>query len=139
MFSSLCTCFHFSSDIGVIDEKGYGQIIGRLKDLVIRGGENLYPREIEEVLVRHPDIQEAYVVGVPDERFGEELCAWIKLKEDCKISVEDMKSTLKGQLAHFKIPKYVMFVDEFPTTVTGKVQKFKMRTESIERLRLGTS
>ena len=128
--------FEFFRDIGVIDEKGYGQIIGRLKDLVIRGGENLYPREIEEILVRQPNIQEAYVVGVPDERFGEELCAWIKLKDNCQFSVDDVKSALKGQLAHFKIPKYIIFVDEFPTTVTGKVQKFKMRTESIERLGL---
>jgi fatty-acyl-CoA synthase len=126
-------------DIAVIYPNGYGQIVGRIKDLVIRGGENLYPREIEEVLVRHPSVAEAYVVGVPDERFGEELCAWIKLKPDTnadKINVDDIKAYCKGQLAHFKVPKYAIFVNEFPTTVTGKVQKFIMREESIIKLKI---
>lgn len=119
----------------MIYPNGYGQIVGRKKDMVIRGGENLYPREIEEVLIHHPDVAEAYVVGVPDERFGEELCAWVKLsKENCQI--EDIKNFCRSNLAHFKVPKYVLFVREFPLTVTGKIQKFKMREQSIEILDL---
>ena len=121
-------------DIAVIYSNGYGQIVGRIKDLVIRGGENLYPREIEEVLIHHPDVSEAYVVGVPDDRFGEELCAWIKLKSGSFGDELGIKTFCKAKLAHFKIPKYIMFVDEFPTTVTGKIQKFKMREESIKKL-----
>ena len=118
--------------------------MGRLKDLVIRGGENLYPREIEEILLRHPDVQDAHVVGVPDERFGEELCAWVKLNPIEEMAgnsnVENNESSirvyLKEHLAHFKVPKYFLFVGEFPTTVTGKVQKFKMKEESIKILGL---
>merc|ERR1712080_217789 len=103
----------------------------------IRGGENLYPREIEEVLVRHKDIAEAYVVGLPDERLGEELCAWVKFsKEDSSTTIEEIKSFCKEELAHFKVPKYFFVVDNFPTTVTGKIQKFKMRQESINKLQL---
>ena len=118
--------------------------MGRLKDLVIRGGENLYPREIEEILLRHPNVQDAHVVGVPDERFGEELCAWVKLnpieEKAGNSNVENNESSirvyLKEHLAHFKVPKYFLFVGEFPTTVTGKVQKFKMKEESIKKLGL---
>ena len=130
------------SDIAIIQENGYGQIVGRIKDMVIRGGENLYPREIEEVLIRHKDIAEAYVVGVPDERMGEELCAWLKFslscgqKDDSTSIIEEIKEFCKQELAHFKIPKYFLVVDDFPTTVTGKIQKFKMRDESINKLRL---
>ena len=112
--------------------------------MVIRGGENLYPREIEEILLRHPNVQDAYVIGVPDERFGEELCAWIKLntmeKKAGNSNFESDSSRirvyLKEHLAHFKVPKYFLFVDEFPTTVTGKVQKYKMKEESIKKLGL---
>ena len=120
--------------------------MGRLKDLVIRGGENLYPREIEEVLLRHPNVQDAYVIGVPDERFGEELCAWVKLNKtiekkagNSNFEINDSSSIkvyLKQHLAHFKVPKYFLFVDEFPTTVTGKVQKYKMKEESIKKFGL---
>lgn len=112
--------------------------MGRIKDLVIRGGENLYPREIEEVLVKHPSILDAYVVGVPDPRYGEELCAWIKVKEsiDKPLTSEDVKTFCKETLAHFKVPKYILFVEEFPVTVTGKVQKMKMREQSIVKLGL---
>ena len=95
----------------------------------------MYPREIEEVLVCHPNVEQAYVIGVPDERFGEELCAWIKLKKDTT-EKEDIKNFCKTKLAHFKVPKYVLFVDEFPMTVTGKIQKFKMREESIDMLKM---
>ena len=115
-----------------------------MKDLVIRGGENLYPREIEEILLRHPNVQDAHVVGVPDERFGEELCAWVKLnpieEKAVTSNVENNESNirvyLKEHLAHFKVPKYFLFVDEFPTTVTGKVQKYKMKEESIKKFGL---
>ena len=126
----------FLRDIAVIYPNGYGQIVGRIKDLVIRGGENLYPREIEEVLIHHPSVAGAYVVGVPDDRFGEELCAWIQLKSNCKetCTVDEIKAFCKQKLAHFKIPQHILFVDEFPTTVTGKIQKFKMREMSIEKL-----
>ena len=104
--------------------------------MVIRGGKNLYPREIEEILVHHSKVAEAYVVGVPDERFGEELCAWVKLHQNVHVSEEDLRTYCKSQLAHFKVPRYFIFVQDFPTTVTGKVQKFKIREESIKMLHL---
>ena len=105
--------------------------------MVIRGGENIYPREIEEILVHHQNIIEAYVVGVPDERFGEELCAWVKLRNPHQeSSIDEIKSFCKNRLAHFKVPKYFLIVDDFPTTVTGKIQKFKMTEESINKLNL---
>lgn len=125
----------FFRDVAIIYPNGYGQIVGRIKDLVIRGGENLYPREIEEVLVKHPSILDAHVVGVPDQRLGEELCAWIKVKENT-ITAEDVQEFCKLSLAHFKVPRYILFVDEFPVTVTGKVQKMKMKDQSIEKLGL---
>ena len=125
-----------TGDQATIDEAGYCNIVGRIKDMVIRGGENVYPREIEEFLYRHPKIQDVQVIGVPDEKYGEELCAWIKLKDGEAANEDEIKAFCKGQIAHFKIPRYVRFVDGFPMTVTGKIQKFKMREETIAELGL---
>ena len=126
-----------SGDLGVIHSNGYGQVVGRKKDMVIRGGENLFPLEIEERLLHHPEVAEAYVVGVPDDRMGEELCAWIKLHANSKgVTEQDIKDFCKETLAHFKIPRYILFVKEFPQTVTGKIQKFKMREKSIDLLKI---
>ncbi len=126
----------YTGDLATIDEEGYGNIVGRLKDMVIRGGENLYPREIEEFLYTHEDIEAVEVFGVPDEKFGEELCAWIKLHEGKSLSAQDIRDFCAGRISHFKVPRYIRFVDEFPMTVTGKVQKFQMRDEMIEELGL---
>jgi fatty-acyl-CoA synthase len=125
-----------TGDLATIDEDGYCNIVGRIKDMVIRGGENVYPREIEEFLFRHPKIEAAQVVGVPDQKYGEELCAWVKLKPGDSASAEDVQNFCKGQIAHYKIPRYIKFVDAFPMTVTGKVQKFIMREEMIKELGL---
>jgi fatty-acyl-CoA synthase len=125
-----------TGDLAVIDEEGYGNIVGRIKDLVIRGGENVYPREVEEFLYRHPKVEDVTVVGVPDKRFGEELCAWIRLKPGENATEAEITSFCKGQIAHYKIPRYVRFVDAFPMTVTGKVQKFIIRQHMIEELEL---
>ncbi len=125
-----------TGDIGVIDAQGYGNVVGRIKDMVIRGGENLYPREIEEFLYRHPKIADVQVVGVPDERFGEELCAWIRLHPGHAADEAEIRTFCQGQIAHYKIPRYVRFVDDFPMTVTGKVQKFLIRKAMIEELGL---
>ena len=125
-----------TGDLGVMDEQGYLNIVGRSKDMVIRGGENIYPREIEEFLFRHPKVQQAQVIGVPDPKYGEELCAWIMLKTGEDATPEDIRSFCDGQIAHYKIPRYIKFVAEFPMTVTGKVQKFKMRESAIEELGL---
>jgi fatty-acyl-CoA synthase len=104
--------------------------------MIIRGGENIYPREIEEFLYTHPSVADVQVVGVPDEQFGEEVCAWVRVKPGTAIGEEELKSFCKGQIAHYKIPRYVLFVDEYPSTVTGKVQKYKLRELGIERLGL---
>ena len=125
-----------TGDLGVIHEDGYCNIVGRSKDMIIRGGENVYPREIEEFLFKHPDIQDIAVVGVPDDEFGEEICAWIRLRADAQVSEENIKDFCRGQIAHYKIPHYVIFVDEFPITVTGKIQKYLIRLEMISRLGL---
>ncbi|MFP6773097.1 MAG: AMP-binding protein [Alphaproteobacteria bacterium] len=125
-----------TGDLGTLDEYGYGNVVGRIKDMVIRGGENVYPREIEEYLYRHEAIQDVQVVGVPDEKYGEELCAWIILREGQAVDETEIKGFCRGQIAHFKIPRYIKFVDEFPMTVTGKVQKFVMRETMIEELQL---
>jgi fatty-acyl-CoA synthase len=125
-----------TGDLATIDEDGYCNIVGRIKDMVIRGGENVYPREIEEFLFRHPKIEAAQVVGVPDQKYGEELCAWVKLKPGDSASAEDVQNFCRGQIAHYKIPRYIKFVDAFPMTVTGKVQKFVMREEMIKELGL---
>jgi fatty-acyl-CoA synthase len=116
-----------SGDIATIDEQGYCRIIGRIKDLVIRGGENISPREVEEYLYRHPAVRDVQVIGVPDEKYGEELCACIILRTGAQASNEDIRAFCRGQIAHFKIPRYIEFVDSFPTTATGKVQKYLMR------------
>src|SRR5215469_6492906 len=125
-----------TGDLATIDDEGYCNIVGRIKDMVIRGGENIYPREIEEFLYRHPKIQDVQVVGVPDTRYGEELCAWVKLRDGEHASPEEVQEFCKGQIAHYKIPRYIKFVDGFPMTVTGKIQKFLMREEMIRELGL---
>ncbi|XP_077984125.1 medium-chain acyl-CoA ligase ACSF2, mitochondrial-like [Glandiceps talaboti] len=127
--------FH-TGDIGVMDENGYVRIVGRMKDLVIRGGENIYPVEIEQFLYKHPKIEDVQVIGIPDKRMGEELCAWIKLKAAQTADEDEIKNFCKGQIAHFKIPRYICFVDAFPLTVTGKVQKYLMRQETMPMLGL---
>jgi len=125
-----------TGDLATLDEDGYCNIVGRIKDMVIRGGENVYPREVEEFLFRHPKIEAVQVVGVPDLKYGEELCAWVKLKPGVSVSAEEVQSFCKGQIAHYKIPRYIKFVDAFPMTVTGKVQKFLMREEMVKELGL---
>jgi fatty-acyl-CoA synthase len=125
-----------TGDLGTMDEYGYGNVVGRIKDMVIRGGENVYPREIEEYLYRHDKIQDVQVIGVPDPKFVEELCAWIVLREGETADADEIKEFCRGQIAHYKVPRYIKFVDEFPMTVTGKVQKFVMRDQMIEELNL---
>ena len=125
-----------TGDLGVIDDEGYCNIVGRIKDLVIRGGENIYPREIEEFLFRHPQIEAAQVFGVPDDRFGEELCVWIKLRAGASLDADGVRAFCQGQIAHYKIPRYIYFVEEFPMTVTGKIQKFIMREQVMKELNL---
>jgi fatty-acyl-CoA synthase len=125
-----------TGDLATMDDDGYLNIVGRIKDLVIRGGENVYPREVEEFLYTHPGVIDVQVIGVPDERYGEELCAWVRLREGAVLDADGVREFCRGRLAHFKIPRYVMVVDEFPMTVTGKVQKFKMREVAVEQLGL---
>ena len=125
-----------TGDIASMDADGYVNISGRIKDMVIRGGENVYPREIEEFLYTHPAIKDVQVIGVPDERYGEELCAWVIVHDGASLSEEDVRAYCRGKIAHYKIPRYVMFVDGWPMTVSGKVQKYKMREESIAKLGL---
>ena len=126
-----------TGDLAVMAEDGYVDIVGRIKDMVIRGGENIYPREIEEFLYTHPDIEDVQVIGVPDERFGEELVAWIRPIAGATITTDDIKRFCDGRIAHFKIPRYVKTVAEFPMTVTGKIRKVEMREASIDELGLG--
>ena len=126
-----------SGDLATLDEQGYVRIVGRIKDMVIRGGENVYPREIEEFLYTHPEVADVQVVGVPDERYGEELMAWVIRRSGASLTEAEVREFCRGRIAHFKIPRYVKFVDAFPMTVTGKVQKFKMREAAIEELGLG--
>lgn len=116
-----------TGDLAIRLPNGYYKITGRLKDMVIRGGENIYPREIEEFLFTHPAVEQVSVVGVPDPKYGEELCAWIKLKAGHALSTEDIRAFCRAQLAHYKVPRYIKFIDTFPQTVTGKIQKFKIR------------
>ena len=123
-----------TGDLATIDTEGYCAIVGRIKDMVIRGGENVYPREIEEFLYRHPKIADVQVFGVPDPKFGEELCAWVKLREGETLTEEDVRDFCRGQIAHYKIPRYVRFVADFPMTVTGKMQKFIMREAMVKEL-----
>ncbi|KWK87101.1 AMP-binding protein [Burkholderia ubonensis] len=125
-----------TGDLATLDANGYCNIVGRLKDMLIRGGENIYPREIEEFLFRHPKIQSAQVFGVPDAKYGEEVCAWIVLRAGEQLTEDDVRAFCQGQIAHYKIPRYIRFVDELPMTVTGKVQKFVMRQRMIDELKL---
>jgi fatty-acyl-CoA synthase len=125
-----------TGDLATLDEAGYCNIVGRIKDMVIRGGENVYPREVEEFLYRHPKVQDVQVIGVPDDLYGEELCAWVKLRPGESASGEELTAFCTGQIAHYKIPRYYRFVDSFPMTVTGKVQKFIMREQTIAELGL---
>ena len=125
-----------SGDLATMDEDGYVNIVGRLKDMIIRGGENVYPREIEEFLYTHPDVADVQVIGVPDERFGEVIMAWVQLESGTELGEDDLKTFCKGKIAHFKVPQYVKFVSEFPMTVTGKVRKVEMRETSIAELGL---
>jgi fatty-acyl-CoA synthase len=118
-----------TGDLALRQANGYYRITGRIKDLVIRGGENIYPREIEEFLFTHPAIEQVSVVGVPDPRYGEELCAWVKLKGGCTATEEEIRLYCRAKLAHYKTPKYVRFVEQFPQTVTGKIQKYKIREQ----------
>ncbi len=125
-----------TGDLATMDAEGYVNIVGRIKDMIIRGGENVYPREIEEFLYTHPDVVDAQVIGVPDVKFGEEIMAWVVLREGSALTQEELTAYCKGKIAHFKVPRYIRFVGEFPMTVTGKVQKFKMRDLAIEDLGL---
>jgi fatty-acyl-CoA synthase len=120
-----------TGDLAVMDEAGYLNIVGRIKDMVIRGGENIYPREVEEFLYGHPAIEDVQVVGVPDLKYGEELCAWVRLRPGQELTADQVREYCQGKIAHYKIPRYVRFTPDFPMTVTGKVQKFKMRETSI--------
>jgi fatty-acyl-CoA synthase len=125
-----------TGDLATIDEEGYCNIVGRIKDMVIRGGENIYPREIEEFLYKHPKVADVQIIGVPDRKYGEELCAWVRLKANQTCTDEEIRQFCQGQIAHYKIPRYVKFVDAFPMTVTGKIQKFLMREQARKELGL---
>ena len=126
-----------TGDLAVMDDEGYLNITGRIKDMVIRGGENVYPREIEEFLYSHPDVEDVQVVGVPDERYGEELCAWVRLREGAEpLDAAAVREFCAGRLAHYKVPRYVLVVEEFPMTVTGKIRKVEMREETTRLLEL---
>src|SRR5579863_2614216 len=126
-----------TGDLAVMDDAGYLNIAGRIKDMVIRGGENIYPREVEEFLYAHPAIEDVQVIGVPDAKYGEELCAWVKLRPGEALSPEELREFCTGKIAHYKIPRYLRITSEFPMTVTGKVQKYKMREVSVVELDLG--
>ena len=123
-----------SGDIATMDASGYVRIVGRIKDMIIRGGENIYPREVEEFLYQHPAISEVQVFGIPDKKMGEEVCAWVQLNEGATLSADDIKAFCKDQITHFKIPRHIRFVSEYPMTVTGKIQKFVMRDEMLASL-----
>jgi fatty-acyl-CoA synthase len=125
-----------TGDLAIMREDGFVNIVGRLKDMIIRGGENIYPREIEEFLYAHPKIADVQVIGVPDRKYGEEVCAWIRLHEGQQATVDEIRDYCRGQIATYKIPRYVRFVTDFPMTVTGKVQKFRMREQMIDELGL---
>lgn len=128
--------WNHTGDLGTLDAEGYVKIVGRLKDMVIRGGENIYPREIEEFLHHHEKIADVYVIGVPDAKYGEELCAWVRVENGHTLIEEEVKEFCRGKIAHYKIPRYVLFVTEFPINISGKIQKYKMREESIRQLGL---
>jgi fatty-acyl-CoA synthase len=125
-----------TGDLATMDEEGYVNIVGRIKDMIIRGGENVYPREIEEFLYTHPDVVDVQVIGVPDQRYGEEIMAWVKVREGATLDADSVRAFCSGRIAHYKVPRYVHVTDDFPMTVTGKVQKFMMRESAIELLGL---
>jgi fatty-acyl-CoA synthase len=125
-----------TGDLATMDLDGYVNIVGRSKDMIVRGGENIYPREIEELLYACPGVADVQVIGVPDEIFGEEVCTWVRVKEGHEVSADDIRDFCQGKIAHYKVPRYVMFVDTFPMTVTGKIQKFKLREAAILELGL---
>src|SRR5260370_20490806 len=128
-----------TGDLAVMDEGEYLNIVGRIKDMVIRGGENVYPREVEEFLYSHPAIEDVQVIGVPDVKYGEELCAWIKPRPGQELTEDEVRQYCQGKIAHFKIPRCIRFSTEFPMTVTGKEHKFKRRETSIAELRLASA
>ena len=125
-----------SGDLAIMRHDGYVEIVGRIKEIIIRGGENVYPREIEDFLFTHPTVAEVHVVGVPDPTYGEEVCAWVRRKSGARAREEEIRSFCRGRIASYKIPRYVRFTDEFPMTVTGKIQKYRMREISIDELGL---
>ena len=125
-----------TGDLATMDEQGYVKIVGRIKDMVLRGGENIFPREVEEFLYSIPGISDVQVIGVPDAKYGEELMAWVKLRPGASLTGEEIRGHCKGQIATYKIPRYYKFVDAFPMTVSGKVQKYKMREAAIQELGL---
>jgi fatty-acyl-CoA synthase len=125
-----------TGDLATMDDDGYLKIVGRSKDMIIRGGENVYPREIEEFLYSHPDVSDVQVVGVPDDRYGEEIAAFVIAREPGALDPEGVREFCRGKIAHYKVPRYVIAVDEFPMTVTGKIQKFKLRDQAVESLDL---
>ena len=124
-----------TGDLATMDADGYVSIVGRSKDMIIRGGENVYPREIEEFLYGHPAVADVQVVGIPDERYGEEICAFVMLKDGQTADADDLRSFCRGRIAHYKVPRHVLFVDEFPMTVTGKIQKYRLREQGVAALR----
>ena len=128
-----------TGDLATVDADGYVNIVGRIKDMIIRGGENVYPREVEEYLYTHPAVLDVQVIGVPNEKYGEAVMAWIKRRPGTTETGKDLEAFCRGRIATFKIPTYWKFVDEFPTTVTGKVQKFKMREMAVAELGLGAA
>ncbi len=125
-----------TGDLATFDDDGYLNIVGRIKDMIIRGGENVYPREIEEFLYTHPDIVDVQVIGVPDERYGEAVMAWVTVRDGATLDADAVREYCRDRIAHFKIPRYVHVTDSFPMTITGKIQKFVMREQSIELLGL---
>jgi fatty-acyl-CoA synthase len=125
-----------TGDLATIDDEGYCRIIGRSKDMLIRGGENVYPAEIEEFLITHPNISQAQVFGLPDPKYGEEVAVWIILQSGAKMTEDELRDWCRGKIAHYKVPRYVCFVEEMPMTVTGKPQKFIMREQMIKSLEL---
>jgi fatty-acyl-CoA synthase len=125
-----------TGDLGVMDDEGYLNISGRIKDMIIRGGENVYPREIEEFLYTHPAIADVQVIGVPDVKYGEEICAWVRVRDGHELELGELTAFCAGKIAHYKVPRYLEVVDEFPMTVTGKIRKVEMREVSTKRLGL---
>jgi fatty-acyl-CoA synthase len=128
-----------TGDLAVMDADGYVNIVGRIKDMVIRGGENIYPREVEEFLYTHPAVEDVQVIGVPDAKWGEELMAWIKVRPGESITLDDVKAFCDGRIAHYKVPRYLRLAEEFPMTVTGKIRKIEMRETSIDELGLSST